>query len=84
MDSTPKLALIDLNIALLCLKLVSDIQMLAQMDMTRAIHFALKCTLPVKGGSKADMDIFWKNLANALGFLRNIIAMNEQGRVKQN
>jgi hypothetical protein len=87
-DLFPDLGHEDLFPALLCLKLVSDIPTLARIeakDISRAIHLALRGTLPQKGAStsKAHLELFWKNIANALGFLRNAITLNESGRVNK-
>uniref|UniRef100_A0A1I8BC53 Uncharacterized protein n=1 Tax=Meloidogyne hapla TaxID=6305 RepID=A0A1I8BC53_MELHA len=79
----------DLYPALLTLKLVSDIPALAYMDLDRAIHLAIRGTLPPPipqttkpGGciSGSAVDTFWRNIVNSLGFLRNVCALNERSR----
>ncbi|CAK5078691.1 unnamed protein product [Meloidogyne enterolobii] len=79
----------DLYPALLTLKLVSDIPTLACMELDRAVHLAIRGTLPPPipqttkpGGciSANAVDTFWRNIVNSLGFLRNVCALNEQSR----
>nr|CAD2136334.1 unnamed protein product [Meloidogyne enterolobii] len=79
----------DLYPALLTLKLVSDIPQLACMELDRAVHLAIRGTLPPPipqttkpGGciSANAVDTFWRNIVNSLGFLRNVCALNEQSR----
>uniref|UniRef100_A0A915N0X3 Uncharacterized protein n=1 Tax=Meloidogyne javanica TaxID=6303 RepID=A0A915N0X3_MELJA len=82
----------DLYPALLTLKLVSDIPTLACMELDRAVHLAIRGTLPPPipqttkpGGciSANAVDTFWRNIVNSLGFLRNVCALNEQSRLAE-
>ncbi|KAF7632409.1 hypothetical protein Mgra_00008189 [Meloidogyne graminicola] len=83
----------DLFPALLILKLVSDIPKLSYLDLNRAVRLALFGTLPpsipqttTKSGNCDGritgnaVDTYWGNIVNALGFLRNVCALNEKAR----
>lgn len=67
--------------ALLCLKLVSDRPSLAKHDLTKAICFAVHCTnLSAYEKNESKSKMYWNDIANALAFLRNALALNDAAR----
>lgn len=61
-----------------CLRLVSECLASSPSDLSLTIIFSLKATFPSR---ESNQKVYWKNIRNALGFIRNATVLNEQARV---